>query len=482
MSEDPDFEMEVVEGDELNGPAGGESSPEMEEPDRTEVSRETGPEEREGASMLTAGANGKREWGRGPLEVVSNIIMGSSPKSKYYNESEEGPPFLQANNEFGYRSPTADRWCSNPAKRCEKGDLLMTIRGTYVGQMNLADDDYCIGRGLAAIAPGDDLNGEYLFHYLDHIESYVKSIAAGSTFDSVSSNDIESLEVRIPPLPEQRKIASVLYAVDQAIQKTEAIIEQAKRVKRGLMQDLWAYGLDGIRESVNSRESSRAVQETTVGQFPKDWKIVNLDSVTERVTDGTHQAVETLPDGEEGIPFLYVSCIRDGQINWEKASSVSEEVYKEISEGKKPEAGVILYTAVGSYGHAVMLKGDKRLGFQRHIAYIRPDELAIHPKFLTHWLDSVRAKKYADRVAQGNAQKTVTLYDLSNYPVPLPSRKIQEEIADFLDQFDSRVQSEEGIKEKLKRLKKGLMQDLLTGEVRTTDKAIEVLGEVKAHG
>lgn len=153
-------------------------------------------------------------WDVVPLKDVAEITMGTSPKSEYYNTQGEGLPFFQANNEFGHRNPTHDRWCSNPVKKATSGDVLMTIRGTYVGQVNMANLRCCIGRGLAGITP-KKVNGEYLYHHLRFRENYVKSIATGSTFDSVSSTEIKTLPVAIPPEDEQQQIADGLKAVQK---------------------------------------------------------------------------------------------------------------------------------------------------------------------------------------------------------------------------------------------------------------------------
>lgn len=172
------------------------------------------------------------------MSEVCNITMGSSPKSEYYNESGDGLPFFQANNEFGLRNPTNDRWCSNPVKTAKKGDSLMTIRGTYVGQMNIADKECCIGRGLAGISAGDKLDSEYLYHHLRRRERYVKSIAIGSTFDSVSSGDLENLLIAVPPEDEQKQIADILQRVQQRIIFSEKYLDRLSSLKKGLMQDL----------------------------------------------------------------------------------------------------------------------------------------------------------------------------------------------------------------------------------------------------
>ena len=176
-------------------------------------------------------------WDICELSEVADIEMGSSPKSKYYNEEGDGLPFYQANNEFGYRNPSHDRWCSKPNKTADEGDTLVTIRGTYVGQVNVATEQCCIGRGLAAIS-AEKVDQEYLYHHLAHRERYVKSIASGSTFDSINSTELETLSVLVPPREEQEKIASCLKKLQEKYMAERRHKETLQELKHGLMQDL----------------------------------------------------------------------------------------------------------------------------------------------------------------------------------------------------------------------------------------------------
>lgn len=178
--------------------------------------------------------------------------MGNSPKSEYYNSEKDGLPFYQGADEFGERSPTPDRWCSNPKKIGKTGDTLLNIRShTNVGKVNQAPHKCCIGRGLAAITPSTEIDGDFLYHHLRERESYVNAIASGSTFDSVNSKEVESLKITLPPLDTQEEIASMLNNVQDTILKEKDAIEQYTRLKRGLMQDLLSGEVRTTDEDIN---------------------------------------------------------------------------------------------------------------------------------------------------------------------------------------------------------------------------------------
>ncbi|CAK8713369.1 hypothetical protein GMJAKD_02640 [Candidatus Electrothrix aarhusensis] len=174
-------------------------------------------------------------------------------------------------------------------------------------------------------------------------------------------------------------------------------------------------------------------KDSPMGRIPASWEVSDLKTKCKRITDGTHQAVKVSKDGE--IPFLYISCINDGQILWDKSASITEAEYLIASKGRKPMIGDLLYTAVGSYGQAVVVDVEKQFSFQRHIAFIQPKQDELWSDYLCWYLNSPLGKKQADRLAVGNAQLTVTLGDLSKLAILLPKLEEQKKYLQFLRQF-----------------------------------------------
>jgi len=158
------------------------------------------------------------------LKEMADIIMGQSPSSKFYNIVENGLPFLQGKAEFRETSPQPLKWCSQPIKITEKGDVLISVRAP-VGDTNLADQSYCIGRGLAAIRSKPNLDNFYLFNYLQRVKEQISNLGSGSTFKSINKETLENFEIPFLSLSEQCEIAEILQTVDQKIE-----IEQKKKM------------------------------------------------------------------------------------------------------------------------------------------------------------------------------------------------------------------------------------------------------------
>jgi len=177
-------------------------------------------------------------WETDSLGRVAQLTMGQSPDSKYYSsEEKDGMSFLQGCAEFHSRFPTPVLFCSQTKKIAKRGSILFSVRAP-VGKINIADRDYIIGRGLAAIS-GTEVDQTYLSHYLVYVEARFRNSSQGSTFEAINSSELNGWPIEYPiAKPEQTKIAEILSTVDQAIEHTEALISKQQRIKTGLMRDL----------------------------------------------------------------------------------------------------------------------------------------------------------------------------------------------------------------------------------------------------
>ena len=176
-----------------------------------------------------------KEWQVVKLSEISTIIMGQSPPSSTYNDDGVGLPFLQGKAEFGRIYPKPVKYTSKPLKIVEKGDLLISVRAP-VGDVNIAPFKLCIGRGLAGIHfnpnKADTL---FYFYYFQSAKPRLEALGKGSTFRAITKKELESILVPLPPLEEQRRIASTLKSIDDWIEVEEKRKELLENSKRGLM-------------------------------------------------------------------------------------------------------------------------------------------------------------------------------------------------------------------------------------------------------
>ena len=250
-------------------------------------------------------------WKKETLGRVAHIIMGQSPDSKYYSEEENGLPFLQGCAEFTNKYPKHILYCSQTKKVAKKGSILFSVRAPVV-RINIADQDYIIGRGLAAIS-GSNVDQIYLEHFLKQEESNFRNASQGSTFEAINTSELNKWSIEYPlSKTEQVKIAEILSTVDKAIEQTEALVAKQQRIKTGLMQDLLTRGID---EHGNLRsEKTHKFKDSLLGRIPVEWEIVNLGNLS-FISSGVTLGKSYIGPSTVELPYLRVANVQDGYLD-----------------------------------------------------------------------------------------------------------------------------------------------------------------------
>ncbi|PZV87439.1 type I restriction enzyme S subunit [Algoriphagus aquaeductus] len=200
------------------------------------------------------------------IEVCEDIVMGQSPESSSYNSFGIGLPFFQGKTEFGKHYPVPVKWCSSPKKIAKDGDILMSVRAP-VGATNIANQECCIGRGLAAIRVNPEkMDRDFLLLQLKHLEKALIKKGTGSTFEAIGSDVLYDLEVFAPDLEIQQSIGKELVnqlsEIEKAREATEIINQDIKRLKHLALHDF----LSEFNKAEKFKLGAKAV--TTSGSTP----------------------------------------------------------------------------------------------------------------------------------------------------------------------------------------------------------------------
>lgn len=156
------------------------------------------------------------EWKKTKLDSYASINMGQSPESKYYNKCGNGLPFLQGNRTFGKKYPSIDTWTIKTTKVANVGEVLMSVRAP-VGDINMATEALCLGRGVCSITCNDS-NNEFLYYLLKYRVSDLISNEIGSVFGSVNKEIIGNLPIELPDETTRYKIGRLLSDLDHYIE------------------------------------------------------------------------------------------------------------------------------------------------------------------------------------------------------------------------------------------------------------------------
>jgi len=391
-----------------------------------------------------------KEWGLVKLgdEKVCQIVMGQSPPSSTYNKTGEGLPFLQGKMEFGEIYPSPNVYCSEPIKIAGKTDVLISVRAP-VGEVNISPSKVCIGRGLAAVrCKPNKTSYLFLFYYLKYIGKKFESISAGSTFKAIRKNDLGQLEILLPPLPEQKKIAEILTTVDQGIEKVDEAIQRTQRLKKGLMQELLTKGI-GHKE----------FKDTEIGRIPTNWEIVKILEIG-KITTGKTPSTSNRAYWNGDIPFITPADIKEGKYIYQTERCVTSQGTQQI--GFILPANAVLVVCIGSTIGKTGLTYKESVTNQQINSIICNNDTSKHYVYYATTFRADLLRSFSGVAAVPIIKKS--LFEQVKFPLPpLPE---QQKIAEILGGVDGRLELLRKRKERLERIKKGLMNDLLTGKVR----------------
>ena len=176
-------------------------------------------------------------WGR--LSEIADIVAGQSPSGEFYNEDGIGTPMLNGPTEFTDLHPIPVQFTTKVTKLCQIGDILFTVRGSSTGRMNIADQEYCIGRGIAAIRAKEGSDIDFIYYTLVTISEKILAEAkgAGTTFPNVSRGELLKKWVLIPDI-DQSEISSIIKSVDAFLKEKQKKVFTIQRLKKSLMQNL----------------------------------------------------------------------------------------------------------------------------------------------------------------------------------------------------------------------------------------------------
>jgi type I restriction enzyme S subunit len=400
------------------------------------------------------------------LDQLATFEMGQSPDSKFVIESDEGIPFLQGCAEFGAITPNYVVSCTRPKKTCQPGDILISIRAP-VGDLNKADREYCIGRGLAAVRFNDGIASNFGWHLLKFWSSSLRIVAQGSTFEAIGRYELTNLQVCYVHLSEQRRIAEILDTIDEAIQKTEALISKLKAMKQGLLHDLLTRGLDENGKLRDPKAHPEQFKDSPFGLVPVDWDVVNLGVLSTLITSGSRGWASLYSN--QGALFLRISNLTREHVNLRLDDVQYVLPPPTAAEGKRTrvDEGDLLISITADLGIIGIIPGGLGEAYvNQHIALIRLDRKSANPYWVANYLAFGATQKQFYMLNDQGAKAGMNLPTVESLEVAVPEVQEQNRIAALITAYDARIRTEEQYRDKLKLQKKGLMHDLLTGKVR----------------
>ena len=367
-----------------------------------------------------------RGWQEVKLGDIAEIIMGQSPQSEFYNKDKKGLPFLQGSSTFGYIYPTFDMYSSDIKKVAKDGSILMSVRAP-VGDINIANTDICIGRGLCSINSINKSINSYIFYILKYNKNKLLNNQKGTTFGAITKDDIINFNIILPPIDEQKRIAEVLSLCDKLIENLNKLIEKKEIYKKGVMQRV----LTG---------------KVRFNGFKDEWREINLRDIVEEYSIPNTNKLKQYTIGKNGIK----------ELDDFRHSIDKHKVFKKND----------LIVGIGIDEINVNINLDYGCCSPVYRVYSINTNL-LNPKFGYFYI-----RKAIDRIKNKITRKSTRREfefdhkEFIKYSILLPSLEEQNKIAELLTLIDQDIDNLKQLLHLRKLQKKGLMQKLLTGEVR----------------
>jgi len=284
----------------------------------------------------------------------------------------------------------------------------------------------------------------FIYYYLTStdIVEILDVIADGSTsaYPSLKPSDIENLDISLPPLPEQKAIASVLSSLDDKID----LLHRQNKTLEAMAETLF--------------------RQWFVEEAEEGWDAVSLEDVTTRITDGAHKSPPTV---EVGLPMASVKDMYQWGINTKSCRHISQEDFNELTKADcRPLKNDILIAKDGSYlKHVFVVEEDMDVVILSSIAVLRPNG-KYHPLLLATYLKLESTKVSLENIVTGAVIPRIVLKDFRKFKLVLPPKEIQEQALVCIQPFYEKCWENNRQIRTLKKLRDTLLPKLMSGEVR----------------
>ena len=397
------------------------------------------------------------------FKEIADYVAGQSPESKYYSNTE-GVPFLQGSRTFGLLYPTIDTYTKKITKIAKKGDILMSVRAP-VGDLNIAKEDLCIGRGLSAISSKTG-NNIFLFYSLKYnIQNLIRQ-SSGTTFDSITRDVSENMNMIIPDDKSiHLKISKLLFDIDLKIDINNKINAELESMAKTLY-DYWFLQFEFPNENGKPYKSSGGKMvwnEELKREIPEGWKVDNLieSSLCEDIKAGVDyfETKNYLPtaniNGEEITDGEYISF--DNRESRANMQPVKNSVW--FAKMKNS----IKHLTIPENSDWFISKYILSTGFQG--LKCSADSLAyIHCLINSDWFE-----KYKDVLSHGATQESVNNEDLKNIKFAVPTQEILKRFAEIVNPIIEKKFQIIKENQELVSLRDFLLPLLMNGQVKFKD-------------
>ncbi len=323
----------------------------------------------------------------------------------------------------------------------KKGTLLLAMYGS-VGKTAIAKIDLSTNQAILGINIKDEtkLDIKYLRFWFTTIKEKLLNRAVGGTLQNISMGIVKDLEIPLPSLPTQQKIAAILDKADELRQYYKQLIEKYDALTQSLFLDMFG---DPVKNE-------------------KGWEVINLNELCIKITDGTHKTPKYL---EKGVVFLSAKNIKNFKLNCDAPKHISQEEHQTLKNRCMVENGDILITKSGSLGMAAKVQFDFEFSIFESLALIKYIREKVNGDFLLYFLNTESTQQQYIGMTKGVGVKHLHLTDLRKIKVINPPVELQEQFAKKVNMIENQRQQAQEALIKSEDLFQSLLKRAFKGEL-----------------
>lgn len=396
-------------------------------------------------------------------EIAWAVVEDVLPNIYYTNECL---------TEKGYTSCSAKKW--------PKGSIILTT-GATIGLVGITHIELCTKQGITGMIPNKYANNYFLRYWFEANIKQLLRYAQGTTFKEIRPRTLSNLKISIPNpftdkgFDEQKAIATILSKVDEAIETTKQSINAAEKLKKAMMQNL----LTGkLKPDGTWRKEEDFYIDEKFGKIPKGWIIQKGNKLTTKITKGQSPKWQGFEYQDEGILFVTSENVQNGFIDLKEPKYLPIEFNNKIKNSQLHKGDILINIVGASIGRCSLFDLDVDLANTNQAVCVFRLNDSNNPDFFSFYFQNESTQRRLLGSQVETARANLSLGDFRKFKFIIPESKNEQiHIANKLNEVKEIITSKHNKIKSLEKLKKSLMQHLLTGKKRLPKEAIEKINQ-----
>ena len=403
-------------------------------------------------------SNLPKGWELKTLGELSKVKRGASPRPindpKWWGGDIGWVRISDLTASTKFLNKTKDKLSNEGVQksvRINKGEVILSICAT-IGRPIIVNTEVCIHDGFVWFDKlSEKVDREYFYYFLSKKEKELSASRQIGTQGNLNTDIVSRLIFPLPPIEEQKKIADILSTVDKKIAFVEENINATEELKKGLMQKL-------LTEGIGHTE----FKDSELGRIPESWDIKKLPEITTKITSGGTPSRAKPEYYENGtVNWIKTGELRDCYI-YNSAEKITEEAVANSSAKKFPVDTLLIAMYGATIGRTAYLKVESSTNQACCAIIFNPEKANTH----FYWQYFLFTRETLISKGCGAGQPNISQGIIKDLFIPFPPLEEQKQITEILSTVDNKLENLKEKKQYFEELKKGLMQKLLTGEVR----------------